>query len=301
LGVYSAWETVPRALRGVPVSTTAEEVMEDGSGWFADPDVDGQERYFDGEEWTSETRLIESDIPPLHLPDHVPELQRALAAATADIDEVEARLGRLFDRAEGVDPEVAKARRGSGLRRRAEAAPVEASVELEAEAEAGEEVEDEPELQLVDDDVVASLEAEARQAREAAEARADAAAAGPPTVESLLGTDEELEPELEFVDDEDEDVDAVDEVDDELDEEYEDDEPEPELEVVDVEPVHVAEPVHDVFADDGEVYAEDEDEFDEDEDVVAVAEVDDDALTELDEALASEEPEKLKRGKRRRR
>ena len=95
--------------------------MEDGSGWLADPDDDGQERYFDGAEWTSETRLIESDVPPPHLPDHVPELQRALAAATADIDEVEERLGLLFDRAAGIDPEVAKARRGAGLSRRAEA------------------------------------------------------------------------------------------------------------------------------------------------------------------------------------
>jgi hypothetical protein len=294
LGVYSAWETVPRALRGVPVSTTAEEVMEDGSGWFADPDIDGQERYFDGAEWTSETRLIESDIPALHLPDHVPELQRALAAATADIDEVEARLGKLFDRAGGVDPEVAKARRGSGLRRRVEA-PAVVEVEFVAEAEvdevdADETVEDEPELQLVDDDVVASLE----EARAAAEARAEAAAAGPPTVESLLGTDEELEPELEFVDDEDDEDDEdevtggveVDEVDD------------------------VEEPVHEAFADDDDVFDEGEDEVlvyagdeddDEDDDDVAKVEVDDDAMAELDEALASEEPEKLKRGKRKRR
>ena len=65
-------------------------------------------------EWTTETRLIDSDVPPAHLPDHVPELQRALAAATADIDEVEERLGLLFDRAAGIDPEVAKARRAPG-------------------------------------------------------------------------------------------------------------------------------------------------------------------------------------------
>jgi hypothetical protein len=266
--------------------------MEDGSGWLADPDDDGQERYFDGAEWTSETRLIESDVPPPHLPDHVPELQRALAAATADIDEVEARLGRLFDRAEGVDPEVAKARRGSGLRRRAEATRAQV---VPTETEAGE---DEPELQLVDDDVVASRQAET-EARLAAEARAEAAAAGPPTVESLLGTDEELEPELEFVDDED----------DELDEEVEagvEVEDEPELEVVDA-----VEPVHEAFADDEDeddeidVYAEgdgfDEDDEDEGEGPMAVLEVDDDAMAELDEALANEEPEKVKRGKRRRR
>ncbi len=78
--------------------------MEDGSGWFADPEVEGQERYFDGSEWTTEIRPADVDGPLPHLPDHVPELQRAFAAATADIEEVEARLGLLFDRAVGVEP-----------------------------------------------------------------------------------------------------------------------------------------------------------------------------------------------------
>jgi hypothetical protein len=77
-----------------------EELMEDGSGWFADPEVEGQERYFDGSEWTTETRPADSDVPLHHLPDHAGELQRALAAATNDIDDVEDRLGNLFDRAE---------------------------------------------------------------------------------------------------------------------------------------------------------------------------------------------------------
>ncbi len=86
--------------------------MEDGSGWFADPEVEGQERYFDGSEWTTETRPADSDAPLPHLPDHVPELQRAFAAATADIDEVEATLGRLFDRTEGDDGAGAKGRKG---------------------------------------------------------------------------------------------------------------------------------------------------------------------------------------------
>jgi hypothetical protein len=69
------------------------------SGWLADPDVEGQERYFDGSEWTPETRPADVDTPLHHLPDHAGELQRALAAATNDIDEVEDRLGNLFDRA----------------------------------------------------------------------------------------------------------------------------------------------------------------------------------------------------------
>lgn len=79
-------------------------IDEDESGWLMDPDVDGQERYFDGTEWTDQVRPVD-DEPDfrgrLHLPDHVPELQRALAAATADIDNVEARLSTLFDRGQG--------------------------------------------------------------------------------------------------------------------------------------------------------------------------------------------------------
>jgi hypothetical protein len=93
------------------VGTESEELMEDGSGWFADPEVEGQERYFDGSEWTTEIRPADLDGPLPHLPDHVPELQRAFAAATADIEEVEAQLGRLFDRAQGVEPGTKKARK----------------------------------------------------------------------------------------------------------------------------------------------------------------------------------------------
>jgi hypothetical protein len=86
---------------------------EEGQGWLADPDEDGQERYFDGAEWTSEVRPADADLPLRHLPDHVPELQRAFAAATADIDEVEARLGLLFDRAEAADAGGSKGRKAS--------------------------------------------------------------------------------------------------------------------------------------------------------------------------------------------
>jgi hypothetical protein len=75
----------------------------EGSGWFTDPDVEGQERYFDGTDWTPDTRPLESDTPLSHLPDHAGELQRALAAATDDIDDVEDRLGNLFDRIEHAD------------------------------------------------------------------------------------------------------------------------------------------------------------------------------------------------------
>ena len=47
----------------------------------------------------------------LHLPEHVPELQRALAAATADIDAVEDRLSNLFDRTEGSAPHASPSSR----------------------------------------------------------------------------------------------------------------------------------------------------------------------------------------------
>ena len=40
----------------------------------------------------------------MRLPEHVPELQRALAASTADIDEVEDRLSLLFERTDGAPP-----------------------------------------------------------------------------------------------------------------------------------------------------------------------------------------------------
>jgi hypothetical protein len=84
---------------------TEDDAMEDEeSGWLPDPDVEGQERFWDGTEWTDQVRPVEEEADfggRLHLPDHVPELQRALAAATADIDDVEARLSTLFDRGQG--------------------------------------------------------------------------------------------------------------------------------------------------------------------------------------------------------
>jgi hypothetical protein len=72
--------------------------------WRPDPDQPGQERFWDGYEWTDQVRPDGSAPAPAHLPEHTPELQRALAAATADIDAVEDRLAALFDRAEGREP-----------------------------------------------------------------------------------------------------------------------------------------------------------------------------------------------------
>ncbi len=71
--------------------------MDEGPGWMPDPEDAEQERFWSGSQWTDRVRPATTSNS-LHLPEHVPELQRALAAATADIDEVEARLSVLFDR-----------------------------------------------------------------------------------------------------------------------------------------------------------------------------------------------------------
>lgn len=148
--------------------------MEDGSGWFDDPEVEGQERYFDGSEWTTETRPTDLDGPDNHLPDHVPELQRAFAAATADIEEVEAQLGLLFDRTEASDAGTKKGRKAS--KQKAEPDPP-----LHAEFTASTETETKP----VAPAASAAPEAEAK-GQPAIQAGDSAQAAG---VESLLGTE----------------------------------------------------------------------------------------------------------------
>ncbi len=70
----------------------------DEEGWRPDPETPGQERFWDGVEWTDQVRPDDSGSHRAHRPEHVPELQRALAAATADIDAVEDRLSSLFER-----------------------------------------------------------------------------------------------------------------------------------------------------------------------------------------------------------
>lgn len=74
--------------------------MDNAAGWQPDPEREDQERYWSGSAWTDRVRPA-GKARSLHLPEHVPELQRALAAATADIDAVEDRLSNLFDRTEG--------------------------------------------------------------------------------------------------------------------------------------------------------------------------------------------------------
>ncbi len=75
--------------------------MDKGPGWVPDPEREDQERYWNGSDWTDRVRPAGKGRS-LHLPEHVPDLQRALAAATADIDAVEDRLSTLFDRSEGI-------------------------------------------------------------------------------------------------------------------------------------------------------------------------------------------------------
>jgi hypothetical protein len=116
----------------------AEDEMDEGPGWLPDPEHEGQERYWNGSDWTDQVRPVGSPGSRLHLPEHVPELQRALAAATADIDEVEDRLSTLFDRTGNPA--------GAGAVRRAPAEvpppPPESALHEEFETMAADEVDD---------------------------------------------------------------------------------------------------------------------------------------------------------------
>ena len=71
--------------------------MDNRPGWVPDPEDGDRERYWNGSDWTDRVRPA-GRSHTLRLPDHVPELQRALAGATADIDAVEDRLSAMFDR-----------------------------------------------------------------------------------------------------------------------------------------------------------------------------------------------------------
>jgi hypothetical protein len=80
--------------------------MDNGPGWLSDPEDAAQERYWSGSAWTDRVRPAPR-ARSLRLPEHVPELQRALAAATADIDAVEDRLSTMFERTAGAAPRPA--------------------------------------------------------------------------------------------------------------------------------------------------------------------------------------------------
>jgi Protein of unknown function (DUF2510) len=83
--------------------------MDDAAGWRRDPDDPSHERYWDGSGWTSSVRPVAGPLhgtppgahpsaPASAVPGHVPQLHRALAESTEDIDVVEDRLADLFER-----------------------------------------------------------------------------------------------------------------------------------------------------------------------------------------------------------
>lgn len=108
--------------------------MNEAAGWHRDAEDEGRERYWDGSGWTESVRPVapapEDPAPPEtpratkdpgapetaedpgapedprtpeaeRVPDHLPQLHRALAEAITDIDAVEARLSDLFERTDG--------------------------------------------------------------------------------------------------------------------------------------------------------------------------------------------------------
>jgi hypothetical protein len=75
--------------------------MDNTPGWRTDPERDDLERFWSGSAWTDRRRPA-GKAGSLRVPGHLPELQRALTAATADIDAVEDRLSTLFDRTSGT-------------------------------------------------------------------------------------------------------------------------------------------------------------------------------------------------------
>ena len=93
--------------------------MANTPGWRPDPERQDQERYWSGSAWTDRVRPA-GKAGSLHLPEHVHHLQRALSAATADIDAVEDRLATLFERSDGggnSDPHLTAIAPSSAMRR----------------------------------------------------------------------------------------------------------------------------------------------------------------------------------------
>jgi uncharacterized protein DUF2510 len=101
--------------------------MDDAPGWRRDPEHEGQERYWSGSAWTDLVRPAGSPAPSTRLPEHVPQLQRALAAATDDIDAVEDLLSSMFKRTNGNTPGAAPARAAAAQRGPTPAAPAPAA------------------------------------------------------------------------------------------------------------------------------------------------------------------------------
>jgi hypothetical protein len=95
------------------------KTMAEAPGWRPDPERADQERYWSGSAWTDRVRPA-GKAGSLHVPEHVPQLHRALSAATADIDAVEDRLSVLFERTDGLgdsDPRLTAATPSSALQK----------------------------------------------------------------------------------------------------------------------------------------------------------------------------------------
>jgi hypothetical protein len=75
--------------------------MANDPGWQPDPEHGDQERYWSGSAWSDRVRPTGRGGSS-HVPEHGPQLHRALAAATTDIDAVEDRLSTLFERSDGA-------------------------------------------------------------------------------------------------------------------------------------------------------------------------------------------------------
>ena len=90
----------------------ARAAMEHPAGWRRDRADERYERYWDGAAWTERVRPAEAPVrrARARVPDHVPELHRALASATNDIDAVEDLLSALFERTDAVRAPRAAAR-----------------------------------------------------------------------------------------------------------------------------------------------------------------------------------------------
>ena len=75
--------------------------MGNGTGWQPDPERGDRETHRSGSAPTDPVRPTRRGGTS-RVPEHGPELHRALVAATSDIDAVEDRLSTLFDRADRV-------------------------------------------------------------------------------------------------------------------------------------------------------------------------------------------------------
>lgn len=111
--------------------------MDEAPGWLPDPEDEDRQRFWSGSDWTDQVRPVPGP-GALHLPEHVSELRRALAAATADIDAVEDRLSLLFERTDDASSAGGTGGAdGTGVRGAEPGVPLEPLAGLESRAPDG--------------------------------------------------------------------------------------------------------------------------------------------------------------------